>query len=150
MPPRKRGNPPSRNKLTEEVMRNIVASVRAGNYLETAASACGVGVSTLRTWLKLGSQKPRSIHARLSDAVTRAQAESISEDLAVIRLAAVNGNWTAAAWRLERKFPDKYGRRERKDLTIEGNVSLTQLITAASEAEESEVEEAHDEVFEGR
>ena len=81
-----------------------------------------------------------TIHVRFSDAVKSAQATSEVRDLAIIGRAATghtavavcpecdekarctqcgkyiqittNSQWTAAAWRLERKFPKKYGRRD--------------------------------------
>jgi hypothetical protein len=44
--------------------------------------------------------------------VNKAVAESESRDLATI-LKAAQSQWQAAAWRLERRFPEKYGRNDR-------------------------------------
>ncbi len=45
-------------------------------------------------------------------------------DVAVIATAAKE-NWQAAAWRLERKFPERWGRRQKVDAQLEhsGQVS---------------------------
>jgi hypothetical protein len=59
------------------------------------------------------------VHAEFSDAVEKALAESEVRDVAVISIAAAQGDWRASAWRLERKFPDKYGRRQR--VTVSGS-----------------------------
>ncbi len=36
--------------------------------------------------------------------------------------AAQKGNWTAAAWLLERKYPDEFGRREKQEVKISGEI----------------------------
>ena len=51
-------------------------------------------------------------HSWGAQAVNRAVAESESRDLATI-LKAAQSQWQAAAWRLERRFPEKYGRNDR-------------------------------------
>jgi hypothetical protein len=60
-----------------------------------------------------------------SDAVERAVAEAEARDVALIARAAEK-NWQAAAWRLERRAPARWGRREQIDLKHE--------VTTASEA----------------
>ncbi|HXF72327.1 MAG TPA: hypothetical protein VNO79_06935 [Actinomycetota bacterium] len=45
------------------------------------------------------------------DAVERALVEAEVADVALIERAAQEGHWQAAAWRLERMFPDRWGRR---------------------------------------
>ncbi len=40
--------------LTPELQERIVRVVKAGNYLKTAAQYCGIGESTLRSWLGRG------------------------------------------------------------------------------------------------
>jgi len=42
-----------------------------------------------------------------------------ARQLAIIERAAKDGNWTAAAWSLERRRPDVYGRRQRVEATVE-------------------------------
>ena len=43
--------------------------------------------------------------------------------MALIAKAAGEGNWQAAAWWLERRFPERWGRRERVDATVRGGVA---------------------------
>ncbi len=38
--------------------------------------------------------------------------------MALIGKAAGEGNWQAAAWRLERRFPERWGRKDRVDATV--------------------------------
>lgn len=111
-------------KLDADTQHQIVTAIRAGNYIETAAAFAGISKSTLFDWLKRGarekarvSNNPRAkIRKReapfveFSDAVEKALAEAEVRDVAIIGKAAEE-QWQAAAWRLERKFPDRWGRR---------------------------------------
>ena len=99
-----------RPKLDEEISQRIVDLVRAGNYLDTAAHAVGISKSTLHRWLRLGRESNRGLYRRFLNGVERAQAESESRDVALIARAA-SDDWRAAAWRLERKAPRRYGVR---------------------------------------
>ena len=39
-----------------------------------------------------------------------------------IMAAGTKGNWQANAWLLERKYPDEFGRREKQEVKISGEV----------------------------
>jgi transposase len=108
-------------KLTKAIQDEIVRQLRLGNYIETAAAIAGIHKSTLYDWLKRGarSDEKDDRYARFSDAVKKAQAESEAFDLAVITRAAQQ-HWQAAAWRLERRFPDRWGRRDHIQHSGEG------------------------------
>jgi hypothetical protein len=62
-------------------------------------------------------------YRQFADAVDQAMAESEARDLAVI-LKAAEKNWTAAAWRLERRFPDRYGRNDRTKVEAKVDVEI--------------------------
>ena len=112
-------------KLTPEVQQKIVDAIRLGNYIETAAAYAGISKSTLYDWLKKGGRARSGKYREFSDAVEKALAESEMRDVAVIT-AAAKENWQAAAWRLERKFPDRWGRRERIDANLNHQGQVTQ------------------------
>jgi transposase len=111
-------------KIETTVGERIVQLLRAGNYKEIAARAAGVGTSTLYRWLETGEadhEHDRDTPLReFWDAVEKAQAEAEATDLALIAKAARSGQWQAAAWRLERKFPDRWGRREKHTHEVAG------------------------------
>lgn len=110
-------------KLTKELEKKITDVIRAGNYIETAAAFAGIHKSTLYDWLKRGEREKQRVHGTnrkisnkeqpfvdFSDAVEKALAEAEIRD--VMRISeASKTDWKAAAWRLERKFPDKWGRK---------------------------------------
>lgn len=122
-------------KLTKKLQDKICNAIRAGNYIETASAYAGISKSTLYDWLKRGERekvrvsknsrarirKKERIYVEFSDAVEKALADSEVRDVAIIANAAKE-NWQAAAWRLERKFPNKWGRRFKADVEHSGQV----------------------------
>lgn len=104
-----RGRP---TKLTPEIEATILRYLRLGNYLETACNMAGIRPKVVRHWCRLGAEG----HPRYQPfwvAVERAMAESEVADLGLIQRAAQRGEWTAAAWRLERRLPKRWGRQQR-------------------------------------
>lgn len=106
-------------KLTREIREKIVEAIRAGAYLETAAALAGIDRVTLHRWLKAGARQKRGELWEFCNAVEKALAEAEMDDLYIIKRAAQE-NWQAAAWRLERKFPERWGRKDRLQAEISG------------------------------
>lgn len=106
-----------KTKLTPEVQSNIVQALRAGNYQETAAKFAGISQQTYYTWLRRGAEEPDSIYAEFLEAVERAKAAAEVRDIALIDKAANDGSWQAAAWKLERKYPQRWGRITRTEIS---------------------------------
>lgn len=102
-------------KLTEETSLKIVALVRAGNYRETACAAVGIIPKTLRNWLHRASQggKRNADYIKFAEDLEKAEALAEARDNAKVTSAAEAGDWRAAAWRLARKRPDRWGERTR-------------------------------------
>lgn len=108
-------------KLNNEIQKQIIDLIRAGNYIETASSCVGVNKSTLYDWLKRGarekqrtdgkSNKNEDVYVQFSNAVEKAIAEAEARDVLNIQKASQT-DWKASAWRLERKFPNKWGRKD--------------------------------------
>lgn len=115
-------------KLTPEIQVKIVESLKLGNYIETAAALAGINKTTIYEWLKRGARELERVDnnpnarikreeepfVRFSNAVKKAQAEAEQRDLLVIAKASQN-DWKASAWRLERKYPHRWGRKDRMD-----------------------------------
>ena len=99
-----------RPKLDPATTQRVVDLIRAGNYLEVAATAAGIHRSTLYRWLRHGRDQKRGRYRKFLSQVEKAQAEGESRDVALIAKAA-SEDWRAAAWRLERKAPRRYGPR---------------------------------------
>jgi transposase-like protein len=139
---RGRGRP---SKLTPEVSQRIVQAIRAGNYIETAAAYAGINKTTLYDWLKQGARELDRVQAKsgrrirekarkyvdFSNSVKKALAEAEVSDVAQISLAVRAGNWQAAAWRLERKHFERWGRKQYVESKTEVRVSLADLVNAS-------------------
>lgn len=133
-------------KLTPEIAQRIEQAVAAGNYLETAAAFAGISKQTLYKWLRKGARAKSGEHRAFVDAVEKALAQAEVRDVANIARAAsgydvvrtkeritTDGkvermtetgrefSWQASAWRLERKYPDRWGRRV--DVAVTGELS---------------------------
>lgn len=98
-------------KLTQEVQDRIMQAVQAGNYLDTAANFAGIDGSTMRRWVQKGEapnapEPYRSFCTALKSARAAAEVRSV----ALIQQAATGGTWQAAAWYLERSYPERWGR----------------------------------------
>nr|DAE38983.1 MAG TPA: putative terminase small subunit [Caudoviricetes sp.] len=74
--------------------------------------AVGIHEATLYRWLNRPSSK---LHRALGESLKKAEADYKRTLLTTIREAALrkNGQWTAAAWLLERKYPDEYAQTAR-------------------------------------
>jgi hypothetical protein len=116
--------------LTTDAQERILEAIKAGNYNETAAKYAGIAVSTFYGWMERGRRERDRIAALggepdakevtfldFMEAVEKAEAESEVRDVAIIARAAATGTWQAAAWRLERKHPRKYGRFDRSEVS---------------------------------
>lgn len=97
-------------KLTDAVRDGIVEAVELGATWEAAAQSAGIGVSTLREWRRRGEAGEDPFSAFVAE-LQKAEAAGIGRCLRVIRQAAEGGQWQAAAWLLERRYPADYGRR---------------------------------------
>jgi hypothetical protein len=104
-------------KLTAEVQDKIIEAIKMGNYQETAAAYAGIAQSTFYHWMERGRNEPDSIYSEFMEAVEKAKAQSEVRDVTLIEKAATDGSWQAAAWKLERKFPQKWGRVTRTEIT---------------------------------
>ena len=107
--------------LTEELIERLANTIRGGAYVETAAAFCGISKDTFYRWLRMAeSEETTELLLKLSDAVKKAMAEAELRDLHVIDKAAQEGVWQAAAWRLERKYNDRWGRQSKIQLEHSG------------------------------
>ena len=99
--------------FTEDVADRIVDLLRAGNYIETAVAAAGVARATFYDWLdrgrREGTAKDDEPFRKFRERVDHARAEGEARAVTAIMAAAAK-DWRAAAWFLERQYPDRWGR----------------------------------------
>lgn len=124
-------------KLNKKLIEKISNAIRVGAYVETAATYAGVQKSTFYEWLKLGASQPNTLYEKFSNAIEKAMADAELRDLQTIdKAATVGANWKAAAWRLERKFPRKWGRFDRMESTALNGQQTVVILPARKEQPE--------------
>ena len=91
-----------KSKYTPETVAKVLEAIKMGATYELAAGYAGISDSLLYEWLK-GK-------VEFLEAVKGAEGTGAMIWLAKIERAASDGNWQAAAWKLERRYPHSYGR----------------------------------------
>jgi transposase len=134
--PRHPGGRPS--DLTPQVIEDVRRLLPTVMYLETVADYLGCERTTWRKWLARGrkefnrlARNPRAkpkekeaLYLEFFNTYKTSLAEGELYDLGVIKKASTDqvnaegevtrkGEWQAAAWRAERRFPGKWGRKDR-------------------------------------
>jgi hypothetical protein len=100
------------SKLTAQRFTRLVAAVAVGATYRQACDFAGIEYRTLRRWLVRGAQDEAPPEFReFCHAIKKAEATAVLRCLERINAAAASGVWQAAAWLLERRYPDAYGRR---------------------------------------
>ena len=102
-----------RPKLTQEMVDEAIALKADGLSNGDIICALGIHESTFYRWI--GDPKNK-LQRALSEGLIQEESAFKRTLLTTIRSAALARNqyWTAAAWLLERKYPDEFGKAERK------------------------------------
>lgn len=96
-------------KCSPIVQDGLLKALRGGNTRTAAAAAVGIDRTTLTRWLA------RSATLRVD--VEKAEADAERRAVGQIR-SAMRTSWTAAAWWLERRRPEEWGKVDRVEITI--------------------------------
>src|SRR3972149_5321290 len=119
-------------KLTRERIKQIAGNIYpAGNYFEVACELSGINAGTGYDWLAIGEgRKPNDtkistkLFIEFSDAVRNANAQV--ENAAIIHWRnAFGDDWRASAEYLARRFPERWKKVERSELTGVGGGPIT-------------------------
>ena len=122
-------------KLTPELQKTLVAYLKNGNYFDTACSLSGICEDTGYHWLERGKKgKNGGIYSQFSEAVKEAVAYAEKDALISVRTG--RRNWQSEAWFLERRFNDKWGRREKQEVDHTGTVHIEFVPAKPREDEE--------------
>lgn len=98
-----------RSALGTEQSAAAIRALEFGCTRDAAAGAAGVTRSTFYRWLDDGTFR---------DAVEKAELKAEAAYTLAVQQA-VPKNWQAAAWWLERRRHESFGRRDRVDMTID-------------------------------
>jgi hypothetical protein len=116
--------------LTPQVIADVRRLLPTVLYVETVADYLGLDRTTVRKWMRRGAKEARRLRRKGSKpqpkealylefflTYKKGLAEGLIFDLGVIKKAS-DKQWTAAAWRVERRFPHLYGSDRREILEI--------------------------------
>lgn len=112
-----------RSKMTPERTTAILEALKLGMTRRAAAGTCGIHWTTFYRMLDADPTFRTAVEEAESWAEGRYSA-------LVARAADEPKNWTAAAWWLERRHWQDYGRRERVEMTIDMR-GLAEKVAAA-------------------
>jgi hypothetical protein len=101
-------------KYTPDRVKRFTDAVAVGATYQLAAKYAGISDDTYRNWMLK--------YPAFKQAVADAEGRAAVGWLAKIEAEASNGNWTAAAWKLERRYPESYGRRV---TDVQGSMAVT-------------------------
>ncbi len=103
------------SKLTSELRQRFMQMVQTGAGIRDCAAAAGINPDTVYEWRRRGNADKqtgkRSEYRLFSEQLAQAQATGVVAALAKIDKAANGGDWRAAAWKLERLRPRRFGRQ---------------------------------------
>ena len=158
------------SKLTPKIQEMILDCIRMGLTYSKAAELVGITRHTLLNWRKWGQAEKSGIYFNFFNALQKAEAEGEIQCLQKIQEAARGGqeiidskelyqgkklikqitktvksvpDWRAAAWILERRYPERYGRRRNLDdgyHQIYGDYEIYIIAKALSKMSKSELE----------
>ena len=142
--------------LTPQVLEDVRRLLPTCLYIETVADFISLDRTTVRKWLKRGAKEHQRVSRNKRAKVRQAEAlylelfltyrkalaEGLIYDLGIIKKASADqvvtdaagrpvsvrpGQWQAAAWRADRRFPELWGR---KDTVVTSDVSQRELDAA--------------------
>lgn len=120
------------SKLTPEVQAKVVEALEKGQYRDVAAKYAGVDERTFYRWMERGAGTAKGDDAfrQFRQAVEKAETETAVRATGLV-LAAAHDNWQAAGWWLERKFPEKFARRDYIQLVSQSVQQALEAVRAA-------------------
>ena len=110
-----------RSKLNDEVAKQICAILASGGYQKTACAAVGIPAQTFYVWMEKGEHQTEGKYHDFHEAVKRAEHAA---ELRWIRTISEDDSWQSKAWLLERRYPDRWGRKAFLQAQVDGQVQV--------------------------
>lgn len=114
MPKHPGGRPSS---LTPEVTKKLLDAIRMGNYYNAACAYAGINYDTFRRWMGKGEQAKSGEFYEFFVLVGNSEHEAEAR-IVGLWVKQIPEDWHAAQAFLERRYPDRWGKKETK--IIEG------------------------------
>lgn len=108
--PHEKGKVGRPSKYTPERVEKITNAVAVGATFTHACNYAGIDLDTFARW--------RRRYTEFAEAIKEAEGKAVIGWLARIEAAAKEGAWQAAAWKLERRYPQDFARRDRMPIDV--------------------------------
>ena len=128
--PAKRLKVGAKGKYTPKLVNKILEYIQVGMTNVAACHLCNINEDTYYEWMK--------VHAEFSEAIKEAEEKAEVVDLDFIRQARPR-SWQAAAWRLERRFPERYALKNRHEVSGPGGRPLPITTTSTTKIDLSAI-----------
>jgi transposase len=119
-------------KLNKDMIEKIAYFVSQGNYYVTACRCVGLSDPSFFEYMKRGEKDiengVESIFADLVKALKTAEGEAEAVRVARIQAAGVKGNWLADMTHLERRHPERWGRRDRLQVDESKQIQINVVV----------------------
>ena len=99
-------------KFTAETVERLLNAIKVGLPYHLAADAAGISLATFNEWQRgeIARSADKHLKAYFLDELTRAKGTAALRNAAIVSKAATE-DWRAAAWILERRFPQDFGKQ---------------------------------------
>lgn len=127
-------------KYSQELADEIVKSIEAGASNKDAATLNGVSEETFYKWsrenLADGTPNPE-YHPEFPESLKKAETK---RKVAMVNrvLTAASRSWQAAAWYLERRYNDEYGRKDSHEVLINPQDEFKRIVSRINKGELTE------------
>lgn len=123
-------------KLNQGMIDALSLSIAKGNYYVTACALNNISEFALYDWLKKsevddkgGLTEEESIYIRLAKSLKRAEAQAEAKLVEIIRESAeVKREWLPAITFLERRHPERWGRKDRVQVEQHKRVEISVIV----------------------
>lgn len=132
----------AKTKLTPELQEQFCKAIENGDSILGACGYVGISEQTYYNWINRAEEaKTKTKFVKFKECVDKAKAKALHNFEQVITNASME-HWQAAAWMLERRHPNLYGKKEKieADVNHKGLSGLADAIKSSKEKHRREDE----------
>jgi len=124
-----------KTKLTPEVQEKLLNVIRMGNYYEAACAYVGIDFSTFYRWMEKGKKSKSGKFCNFCKAIKKAEGDAEARIVAQW-ISKAPEDWRAAQAFLERRYPERWGKKETH--VVEGGDKNKPIVLKFLPSEENE------------
>lgn len=106
----------ARGKLNKELIEEAERLVKSGQDDIDVYNYLGISHETWYRWLREGENNKNRLTREFYETIKKAKASAVIRNVTIIQNSAQE-TWQAAAWWLERKYPERFGKKEKYEHT---------------------------------